>query len=79
MNNSLLDQSVTAAVTATNSHDVGIKLLEIAGFFLIPYLPDIINRLIDIPEKLMSNGYECNVKVGNTEVKFGKNLFNQTV
>lgn len=77
-NSSLLNQSVQYAASAApaNGKQMCITLLELAGLSLIPHLPEFINRFIDIPEKMMANGYECDIKAGNTEFKFGKNLFN---
>lgn len=43
-----------------------------AGSLLLPYVPDFIGRLLDLPNQVMANGYGCCVKKGDFELKFGK-------
>lgn len=46
-----------------------------AGSLLLPYVPDFIGRLLDLPNQVMANGYGCSVKKGDFELKFGKDVF----
>ncbi len=49
--------------------------LLVAGSLLLPYVPDFIGQLLDLPNQVMENGYGCNIKKGNFELKFGKDIF----
>ena len=46
-----------------------------AGSLLLPYVPDFIGRLLDLPNQVMANGYGCSVKKGDFELKFGRDVF----
>ena len=64
-------------VSGLNLRPTDIKAL--AGWFLfgtcaaiIPCIPGYIDKTLDIPCRMMENGYGCHVRKGNLEIGFGK-------
>ena len=64
-------------VDGTNPSEKGLwnRLLLSPSFYLIPYLPDFINKVLDIPSQIMENGYGVDLKKGDFNLKFGRDVF----
>ena len=51
------------------------------GLILIPFIPGIISKITDIPDRMMEQGYEFHwlkEQKRKHEIKFGKNIFIET-
>ena len=58
--------------------DIGKRLLLDTGEAIIPSIPGFIGKILDYPVDAIKYGYEFHAKktaYGDTEVRFGKNLF----
>ena len=67
-----------AASTATErSPDKSVwrRLLLTAGYCILPYLPDFLAQVLDLPNQVMANGYSLDVKKGDFEVIIGRDIF----
>ena len=75
MNNVAMTTSTPNALVGNRQSSNGIwnRLLITAGCYLIPYIPDLIAKVLDIPNQMMANDYALNVKKGDFELKFSKN------
>ena len=58
---------------AFSAGDVLITVLSLAAGFVLPHLPEYINRLINYPAEIMANGYSLNAKFDKVEIYFGMN------
>lgn len=38
-------------------------------------LPALFSKVLDIPDRIMGQGYDLHIKVGDFELKFGRGLF----
>ena len=65
------------AVAVSNPSETGVwnRVLLSAGYYLIPYLPDFISRVLDLPNQMMGNGYGIDIKKGDFNLKFGRDVF----
>lgn len=51
------------------------RLLLTAGYYILPYFPDFLAQVLDLPNQMMANGYSLDVKKGDFEVKIGRDVF----
>ncbi len=57
---------------------IGKRLALGGGLILIPFIPGIISKIADIPDRMMEHGYEfhwAKEPKRKHEVKFGRNIF----
>lgn len=68
-------RAASPAIEAPSTKSTWNRLLLSAGCYIIPFLPDILSHLLKIPSQMMANGYALDVKKGDFEMKFGKDIF----
>ena len=58
---------------------IGRRLVLGGGLILIPFIPELISRIADIPNRIMDHGYELHwiKEPHRREVRFGKNVFSE--
>jgi len=55
------------------------RLVLGGGLVLIPFIPEIISRIVDIPNRIMERGYELHMvnEPNRRELKFGRHIFSE--